>query len=108
MEHLSWSRLEKTVARAAFDAALAREVAAIRAEAEAILERSADPDAVWRVHDFLTDRRRAIERKYDYRYSVLISVFGRLLHEGWIGEAELAGLAPEKLALIRRSAEVSR
>ena len=45
---------------------------------------------------------------YDYRYSVLISVFGRLLAQGWVSEAELSKLKPEKLELIRRSAEVAR
>src|SRR2546422_6074746 len=43
-------------------------------------------------------------RKYDYRYSVLISVFGRLLHEGWLNETDLTGISPEKLQLIQRSA----
>ena len=104
MQDLHWSQFEKTVARAAFDVALAREVAAIRREVEALLQRSADAAEIWSVHDFLSEKRREVERKYDYRYSVLISVFGRLLHEGWIRETDLAGLSAEKLELIQRSA----
>jgi hypothetical protein len=45
-----------------------------------------------------------LERKYDYRYSVLTGVFARLLYEGWITESDLAGFSPEKLQLIQRGA----
>jgi len=47
-------------------------------------------------------------KKYDYRYSVLIGVFARLLYEGWLSEQDLAGLSPEKLELIRRGAGTTR
>ncbi len=47
-----------------------------------MLERSAASVEVWQVHDFLSEKRDEVDRKYDYRYSVLISMFGRLLHEG--------------------------
>ncbi len=104
MPDLHWSHSEKSVARAAFDAALSREVAAIRKEVEAMLQRSAASVEIWRVHDFLTEKRGELDQKYDYRYSVLVSVFGRLLHERWVSEADLAGLSSEKLQLIQRSA----
>ncbi|MGC9998318.1 MAG: hypothetical protein ABSE79_23620 [Terriglobia bacterium] len=45
--------------------------------------------------------RREVDRKYDYRYSRLITVFGRLLMEGWIAEADLDGLAEDKLQRIK-------
>jgi hypothetical protein len=38
-----------------------------------------EEDDVWRLHDYLTKKRREIDGKYDYRYSVLIFVLGRLL-----------------------------
>lgn len=104
MRDLDWSHSEKTAARAAFDAAFERECGAIRLEAERMLERRSEPGDVWRVHDYLSHKRLEIDRKYDYRYSVLISVFGRLLAQGWVTEAELSKLNPEKLQLIRRSA----
>ena len=104
MADLRWSHSEKEVARAAFDAALSRELAAIRKELVAMLERSATSVEVWQVHDFLSEKRDEVDRKYDYRYSVLISVFGRLLHEGWLNETDLTGISPEKLQLIQRSA----
>ena len=101
---LHWSHREKTVARAAFDAALARENASIRTEVEDMLQRSNKPSAVWDILELLSKKQREVERKYDYRYSVLIGVFARLLCEGWIGEVDLAGLSPEKLQLIQQGA----
>ena len=95
-------RGEQQTARAAFDAALAPECGAIRLEAEAILKRSSDPAAIWRVHDYLSEKRREIDRKYDFRYSVLVRVLGHLLAEGWVKEAEIAKLRPEKIEQITR------
>jgi hypothetical protein len=104
MREFVWSPTEKKVAHAAFDAALARECGAIRREVEAMLKRSSDPKAIWRVHDYLSEKRREIAWKYDFRYSVLVRVFGRLLAEGWVREAELVKLRPEKIEAIKRSA----
>jgi hypothetical protein len=102
MYDLKWSRSEKAVAHAAFDAALVREMASIREEAETILRRSADPFDVWDVHDFLAKTRREVDEKYDYRYSVLLLVFARLLREGWLRDEELGGLSADKLEHIQR------
>jgi hypothetical protein len=41
-----------------------------------------------------------IERKYDYRYSVLPFVFATLLSEGRISENDLRGLDQGKIELI--------
>jgi len=50
----------------------------------------------------LSDKRLEIDAKYDYRYSVLVSVFARLVQEGWLSEGDLRGLAAEKLEAISR------
>ena len=105
---MTWSHKEKSVARVAFDGALAGETAAIRKKAEELLQRSSEPIAVWDVLEFLSKKQRELERKYDYRYSVLTGVFARLLYEGWIAESDLAGLNPEKLEFILRSAGTVR
>ncbi|MGZ5090978.1 MAG: hypothetical protein ACXWCY_09480 [Burkholderiales bacterium] len=98
---LRWSHAEKKIARAAFDSALAREKTAARKRVEAILQESDAPDQIWEVYEFLRAKSREFEEKYDYRYSVLIWVFRRLMHEGWLTESDLDGLAAEKVALIR-------
>ena len=105
---LHWSHKEKSVARAAFDSALARENASIRREVERILQSSKEASAIWDVLEFLSAKQREIERKYDYRYSVLTGIFARLLYDGWITEKDLSGLGPEKLDLIRRGAGAAR
>ena len=50
---------------------------------------------------YLTQRRKEIERKYDYRYSQLTQVFGRLLYQNRLNEDELHGLREDKLKAIR-------
>jgi hypothetical protein len=54
---------------------------------------------------YLTQRRKEIDRKYDYRYSQLTQVFGRLLYEKRLREGELLGLREDKLKRIRSLAE---
>ncbi len=58
------------------------------------------PEDLWAIHSYLNDQLRAIEEKYDYRYSQLIIVFGRLLREKWIEDQDLVGLSEDKLRTI--------
>ena len=44
---------------------------------------------LWDLEHYLTQRRKEIDRKYDYRYSQLTQVFGRLLYEKRLREEEL-------------------
>jgi hypothetical protein len=60
---------------------------------------------LWDLESYLTQRRKEIDRKYDYRYSRLTQVFGKLLHEGRLREEELRGLREDKLDAIRSCAE---
>lgn len=60
----------------------------------------------WRLHDYLTRKRREVDAKYDYRYSVLIVVLARLLGEGLINDEDLEGLSEDKIARIRRFLEI--
>jgi hypothetical protein len=108
MREFTWSATEKKAARAAFDLALTRELNATRREAEAILQNADDDRAIWRLHDFLSDKRREIDEKYDYRYSVLMLVFPRLVSEGWLKVDELAGIGAEKLEVIEKLMSLRR
>ena len=102
MREFTWSATEKRAARAAFDLALARELKATRQEAEAILRNSSDDRVIWRLHDYLDEKRVEIDRKYDYRYSVLMSVFPRLVSEGWLKLDELVAIGAEKVEVINK------
>lgn len=103
-----WSDAEKKIARAAFDAALHREIDEVIQTAKQRVNALADRFAIWDVEEFLTRRRHQIDKKYDYRYSQLTTVFGRLLYEGRITEEHLRGLGEDKLEPIRRTAEFFR
>jgi hypothetical protein len=96
-----WSRSEKTIARKAFDAALARELHHVIQEAQKMASQIQQPSDLWDLEHYLSQRRREIDRTYDYRYSQLAHVFGRLLHEKRLREEELHGLAEDKLQSIR-------
>jgi hypothetical protein len=96
----TWSGAEKKIARKAFDRAFERQCATITGKAKQILAASAPPYGIWQVHDYLTRERKNVDLTYDYRYSVLISVFARLLRQGWLKRADLAGLSPDKIELI--------
>lgn len=95
MHDLKWSTSEKKLARTVFDAALERECASILCEFKIRAAKASAPQDMWNIQEYLTRQRRDIDSKYDYRYSQLILVFGRLLREKWIDERELQALSPE-------------
>jgi hypothetical protein len=100
-----WSKSEKAIARAVFDAALKRELQDVMQKAKQMANQIKEPADVWELEHYLTERRQEINRKYDYRYSQLRHVFGRLLYEGRVSEEELHGLQDDKLKSIRSLAE---
>lgn len=99
---IKWSKTEKEVARCAFDNAYQRECTAIRAKLQEMMAGASQPKDMWKMHDYLSERRRATDAKYDYRYSVLILVFSRLIKEGWMSEADLLGLDEDKIKPIKQ------
>ena len=98
----NWSPSEKKIARHAFDAAQQREFAALMSRVKEMAAHLATSADTWDLHHFLSQHLRDIERKYDYRYSQLVLVFGRLMREKWLDEAELEGLSTDKIAAIRQ------
>ena len=106
MKDFKWSDAEKKVARRAFDSALKRECAAIMQNLKGLSIKAENTDDVWAIHDYLTEQRKIIDEKYDYRYSQLIFVFGRLLREAWIDDKDLEGLNEEKRQAIHHIASL--
>ena len=100
-----WSRSEKTIARTAFDAALGRELHEVIQEAKKMASQIQQSSDLWDLEHYLTQRRKEIDRKYDYRYSQLTQMFGRLLYEKRLREEELRGLREDKLKPIRSFAK---
>jgi Photoprotection regulator fluorescence recovery protein len=100
-----WSKSEKIVARKAFDAALGRELHEVIQKAQKMASQIQQSSDLWDLEHYLIRRRKEIDRKYDYRYSQLTQVFGRLLFEKRLREEELRGLQEDKLNSIRSVAQ---
>ena len=96
-----WSKKEKDIARRAFEIALEKESLGLLSQLKEMAIAAENREDIWRMHDFLTERRKDIAQKYDFRYSVLLAVFSRLIREGWLGLDDLAGLAEDKIVKIK-------
>jgi hypothetical protein len=103
-----WSRSEKAIARKAFDAALDQELHDLIQEAKRMANEIQKSSDLWDLEHHLTQRRKEIDRKYDFRGSRLTDVLGRLLYENRLGEEDLPGLREEKMKLIRSFAQFLR
>jgi len=67
-----------------------------------------EPADIWELEHHLTQRRKEIDRKYDFRSSRLADVLGRLLYENRLSEEDLRGLSEEKMKSIRSFAQFLR
>ena len=98
----------KTIAGKAFDAALRWELHEEMRETKQMASQINEPDDLWGLERYLTERRKAIDRKYDTRGSRLKDVLGRLLYENRLAEEDLRGLREEKIKSIRSFAQFLR
>lgn len=92
-----WSQTEQEIAQVAFDKAYDREINTLIQEINQKASAITQIENIWGLHDYLSARRHDIDGKYDYRYSVLIFVFARLVKEGWLQLDELEGLEASKI-----------
>ncbi|OCQ91956.1 hypothetical protein BCD64_26250 [Nostoc sp. MBR 210] len=100
VSEIEWSKTEEEIAKQAFEKAYKREIEAVIQEVQQRSSMMTEADEMWQLHDFLSARRHEIDGKYDYRYSVLIFVFARLIKEGWLHLDELQGLEKDKLTKV--------
>lgn len=108
IRYVHWTPAEKKAARRAFDEALGRHLSAIIAEAKRKMTNVVDPSDLWELETYLTESRKTVDRIYQYRYSDLLQVFSILMGDGWLKEADLVGLQPDKIAEIKSAAEALR
>ena len=101
----TWSRSEKAIARTVFDAALKRELQEVMQKTKQMANQIDKPADLWDLERYLTERRKDIDSKYDFRSSRLASVFGRLLCERRVNEDELRALREDKVEAIRSCAK---
>ena len=100
-DKVSWSAVEKKAARYAFDRAYAAQCAAIGEKVRKMAARASSPADPWKILDYPSKERKRTDQLFDYRYSVLLQVFGALLREGLIHTDDLAGLGDDKLEKIK-------
>ncbi|AFY42438.1 hypothetical protein [Nostoc sp. PCC 7107] len=100
VSEIEWSKTEEDIAKQAFEKAYQREIEAVIQEVQQRSKMMTQADEMWQLHDFLSARRHEIDGKYEYRYSVLIFVFARLIKEGWLHLNELQGLEKDKLTKV--------
>jgi len=103
-----WSRSEKAIARKAFDAALGQELLEVIQEAKKMASQIKEASDLWDLEHYLTERRKEINRKYEFRGSRLTDVLGRLLYENRLGEDDLRGLREEKMKSVCSFAQFLR
>jgi len=103
---LKWTAAEKKTARIAFDKAFERHCATISAEVRRMLENATAPADIWRVQEYLSEKRKTVDRIYHYSYSRLILIFSTLMRDGWLTEADMVGLQQEKIARIKLGARL--
>lgn len=102
---LDWTPAEKAIARKLFEGALRAELEETRREVEKRLAKIKQAEDMWRVEEYMSLRRREIDFRYDFRYSVLPEVFGELLRAGRFREEDFLGLGEDKLRIILDYAE---
>jgi hypothetical protein len=101
MDQLQWSDAEKKIARRVFEKALQQELDDVVHKVKEMARDIKEPTDLWKLEDYLTRRRKAIDSTYDYRYSQLPLVFGQLARKGQIRFEDLEGLGEEKLSFVR-------
>ena len=101
MREMHWSPKEKKIARRAFDRALHQELEATIQEAKQMAQRIKEPDELWELERHLTQRRKEIDSKYEFKYSAVLLVLADLVREGRISLEELQGLAEDKRRCVR-------
>lgn len=99
-----WSNSERKIARRAFEQALQE----VLQQAKQMAAQIKDPTELWELEKYLTDRRKEINRRYEFRELRLSVVFGTLLHEGRITDEQLRGVGEDKLKKVRSHADFLR
>ena len=62
---------------------------------------------LWEPENHLTQLRKEIDRKYEYKYSTLVLFFADLVREGRLAAEDSRGVSEDKLGYIRQHAAQS-
>ncbi len=104
MADFKWKDSEKKAASRAYEKARVSELDELIHWFKTEATKISEPDQLWALVDGMKKKQYEFEQKYDYRYSVLITVLARLIAEGRISTDDLAKLDEDKLsAIVARS-----
>lgn len=104
MADFKWKDSEKKIANRAYEKSRVAELDELIRSFKTEATKISDPDQLWALVDSMKKKQCEFEQKYDYRYSVLITVLARLLAERRISTDDLARLDEDKLsAIVARS-----
>jgi hypothetical protein len=104
MRELKWSSTERAIARRCFDRALRQELDVAIQSAKQMAAKIQQSSELWELEHHLTELRKEIDRKYEYKYSKLVFGFADLVREGKLEPEDVRGLSEEKLRYIREHA----
>lgn len=105
-ELAGWTVEEQDLARRVYQRAISREVETL---IETLRSQAADlrgTEDIWRLHDFLSGQRHAIEGRLEFRLSGVLFVFAGFIRDGLASLEELEGLSVDKLAKVSAMARM--
>lgn len=97
----SWSKNEKQISKKIFDLALQRDYKRLIEKINTTKVQKAED--VWDLQNFLNQKAKEFDEKYDYRYSKLILIFAQLINENLLSLEELEGLSSDKIDFIQKT-----
>jgi len=100
-----WTELERTIARAAFDAAHDRALCSLINEVQLQAALVDSAGSLWQLHDYLSIQRHRLEGRFDFRPQAILFLFASLVKDKLLDLSELEGLADGKLSKIRAMAQ---
>ena len=106
MNQSSWSKKEKGIARHLFKRAYERESNELIKKVKDLTKTIKTSEDLWDLHDFLKEKRKEIDKKYDYSSTNFLFLFGRLLDEEWIRLDDFEGLSDDKIDKIKDFAKL--
>ncbi|MEI8249668.1 MAG: hypothetical protein WCF98_00690 [Synechococcus sp. ELA057] len=95
-----WTAEEQDLARGVFDRARSREVETLIDTLRRETAQLRSQEDIWRLHDFLSIQRHAIEGRAEFRLPDLLFLFAAFVRDGLASLEDLQGLSADKLAKI--------
>jgi len=103
---ISYTKSEKKAAKELYELAKQRDYKCLQ---EDIKQYKCDTaQSIWDLRDFLNQKAKEFDNKYDYRYSVLDEVFIGFIIEGLLQIHELKGLSKERQAYLINTIQVMK